>query len=371
MKMQIKDIDFKKCDGLSNWVDFIDSLPPSDREIGDCDWKHSRVYVYEGDKPATLGGMVYLRKRHGNYDGMIIRQELKSFLDRRCIDVQFTEIGDNRISLIAGERHCIIVDSNKDLIPFFCGEPSTEPQAKNLKTVSHYTEATSAIKILTNNIFIAKSLSRYKSEKEFVDSENSRRLCFISCFSTNLAPDDMMWERFADKHRGCKLDFVFKKTFADAFPLISPIKGRDAHEKQYEISSCFHVVEGTIPDVFFTTHYSLAEYTDDLSNRATLQVYDNGSVEDFTIAPYVGRNISRSFEYQNEVRILLRLNSFYREEIPFIQKIEVPFSIDQIDRIVLTIGKNATDSTRRRIEEMLGNSPIIAIQDEGETPCHI
>lgn len=191
------------------------------------------------------------------------------------------------------------------------------------------------------------------------------------CFSTNLAPDDMMWERFADKHRGCKLDFVFKKTFADAFPLISPIKGRDAHEKQYEISSCFHVVEGTIPNVFFTTHYSLAEYTDDLSNRATLQVYDNGSVEDFTIAPYVGRNISKSFEYQNEVRVLLRLNSFYREEIPFIQKIEVPFSIDQIDRIVLTIGKNATDSTRRRIKEELGDSHIITIQNEGETLCHI
>ena len=369
--MQIKDVDFKKCDGLSNWVDFIYSRPPSDYEIGDCDWKRSRVYIYKGDTPATLGGMIYLWKRHGKYDGMIIRQELKSFLDRRCIDVQFTEIGNDRIALIAGERHCIIVDSNKDLIPFFCGEPSTEPQAKNLKYVSHYTEASSAIKILTHNIFIAKTLSRYKSEKEFVASENSRRLCFISCFSTNLAPDDMMWERFADQHRGCKLDFIFKNTFADAFPLIAPVKGRDEYGKQYEISSCFHIAEGTIPNVFFTTHYSLAEYTDDLSNKATLQVYDNGSVEDFTIAPYVGRNVSRGFEYQNEVRILLRLNSFYREEIPFIQKIEIPFSIAQVERIVLTIGKNATDSMRHRIEETLGNSQIISIQNEGENLYHI
>lgn len=369
-RMQIKDIDFQKCDNLVSWIDFINSAP-SECDSSEFDWKHSRVYIYGGDDTATIYGMIFLRKKHGKYDGLIIKQELRTFLDRMCIDVQFTEIDDNKISLTANERHNIIVDSNKTLVPFFCGEPSTEPQAKRIKEVSHYTEANNAIKILQDNIFIGKSLSRYKSEMSFVSSENSRRLYFISCFSTNLESDDSMWERFADKHSGCKIDLVFKRTFADAFPLNYPVKCTDEQGNQHEISSGFNHADGTLPHVFFTTHYSMAQYTDDLSNKATLQVYNSGNVDDFTISPYVGRNVSKSFEYQKEVRILLQLNSFYREEIPFIQKIEIPFSIDQVDRIVLTIGKNATDSMRRRIKEELGDSHIITIQNEGDTLCHI
>ena len=367
--MQIKDVDLQKCNELTRWVDVIHEQVPPD--YTSHTWKHSRVYAYQGEDPTTMCGFILLRERHGPYDGTIIKQDLKTFLNRCCIDIVFTEICEDKISFIATERNNIIVDSNKTLIPFFCGDPSTEPQAKKLTEVSHYTEATSAIKILTDNIFIGKSLSRYKSEMDFVTNENSRRLDFISCFSTNLTPDGLMWERFADKHRGCKIDFVFKHTLADAFPLNCPVKYKDEHGTQYEISSGFNHVDGTLPHVFFTVHYSMAQYTDDLSNKATIQVYDNGSVEDFTISPYVGKNISSSFEYQNEVRIILQLNSFYREEIPFIQKIEIPFSIDQIDRIVLTIGKNATDSMRRRIKEELGNSHIITIQNEGETLCHI
>ena len=362
--MQIKGIDFKTCDSLNNWVDFFRSPPPSDCINGDCDWKHSRIYVYENEDIGSLHGMIILRKRHGEFDGMIIKQELKTFLDRRCIDVQYNEIGERQISFTAVERHCIVVDSHKTLVPCFYGDPSTEPQAKKLKAVSHYTEANKAIKILTNSTFIGKSLSRYNSEGAFVANENSRRLCFISCFSTNLEPEETMWEKFADEHKGCKLDFIFKRTLADAFPLKKAINCEDEQGQPYEISFEFNHVEGTLPHVFFTSHYSLAQYTADLSNKATLQVFDSGSVEDFTISPYVGRNVSSGFEYQSEVRILLQLNSFYREEIPFIQKVEIPFETTEIEQIVLTIGKNATSSARRRIEDSFGNSRLITIQSE-------
>lgn len=365
--MQIKNIDFKRCNNLNNWVDFINSLPPHEYEDSEYDWKNNRVYIYAGENSTTLRGVILLRKKHGKYDGLIIRQELKVFLNRQCIDVKFTEINENKISLIATECHCIIVNSNKNLIPCFCGNSSTEPLAKKLKVVSHYTRANSAIKILTDNIFVGKSLSRYKSEADFVPNENSRRLYFICCFSSNLAPNDLMWDRFADKHKGCKIDFLFKHTLADAFPLNIPVKCKDKHGKQYVISSGFSHADGTLPNVFFTVHYSMAQYTNDLSNKTVLQVYDNGCFDDFTISPYVGRNILSKFEYQNEVRILLQLDSFNRTKIPFIQNIQIPFSTAEIDKIILTIGKNATDSTRNRINNAVGNSPIITIRDERNT----
>ncbi len=352
----------QKCNELTRWVDVIhEQVPPNYTSHA---WKHSRVYAYRGEDPTTMCGFILLRERHGPYDGTIIKQDLKTFLNRCCIDIVFTEIREDKISFIATERNNVIVDSNKTLIPFFCGDPSTEPQAKKLTEVSHYTEATSAIKILTDNIFIGKSLSRYKSEMDFVTNENSRRLDFISCFSTNLTPDGLMWERFADKHRGCKIDFVFKHTLADAFPLNCPVKCKDEHGTQYEISSSFNHVDGTLPHVFFTVHYSLAQYTSDLSNKAILHVCDSGQVEDFTISPYVGRSVNNSFEYQNEVRILLQLNSFYRSEIPHIQKVELPFDLSEIEKIVLTIGKNATDLARQKIENEFGGSPLIMIENE-------
>ena len=258
----------------------------------------------------------------------------------------------------------IIVNSEKTLVPFFCGEPNTEPQAKSLKAVSHYTEVNNAIKILKNNVFIGKSLSRYCSESVFVPTENSRRLYFVSCFSTNLKSEETMWTKFADKHKGCKLDFIFKRTLADAFPLNTTIRCIDAGGNSHEISFGSAHVGDTLPDVFFTVHYSLAQYTSELSNKAILQVCDSGQLEDFTISPYVGRSVKDSFEYQNEVRILLQLNSFRQSEIPYIQKVELPFEPSEIKEIVLTIGKNVTDSARRKIENEFGGAPLIIIENE-------
>lgn len=362
--MQIKGIDFEKCESLYSWVDFINSQPSVHCMNSDRDWEHNRIYIYEGECPMTLYGMILLRKQHGKYDGPIIQQELKNFFNRQCIHVQFTEVDANKLSLIAVERHEIVVDSNKTLVPFFWGKSSMESQAKELKAVSHYTEATNAIKILTKNIFIGKSLSRYKSEIDFVANENSRRLYFICCFSTKLMSDDLMWKNFADKHRGCKIDFVFKHTFADAFPLNGLIKCQDEQGNQYEIPSGFNRIEGSTFPVFFTTHYSMVQYTADRSNKATLQVYDNGGVEDFTISSYVGKDILKNFEYQHEARILLRLNSFHQQIIPFIQKVEIPFLPDEIEQIVLTIGRDATDKTQSRIIDALGNSHNITIKYE-------
>lgn len=176
-----------------------------------------------------------------------------------------------------------------------------------------------------------------------------------------------MWTKFADKHKGCKLDFIFKRTLADAFPLDTTIRCIDAGGSSYKISfgsARSAYAEDTLPNVFFTVHFSLAQYTSDLSNKAILQVCDSGQVEDFTISPYVGRSVKDSFEYQNEVRILLQLNSFHRSEIPYIQKVELPFDPSEMEKIVLTIGKNATDPARQKIENEFGGSPLIMIENE-------
>lgn len=274
------------------------------------------------------------------------------------------------LGILSGIRWCevgkikIIVDSNKTVVPFFWGEPDTEPQAKGLKAVSHYTEINKAIQILKNHVFWAKSLSRYSSESVFVANENSRRLYFVSCFSADLKSTETMWERFANNHKGCKLNFIFKRTLADAFPLGHIIRGVDIDGNLHKVSFGFNHSEGTLPHVFFTVHYSLARYTSDLSNKAILQVCDSGQVEDFTISPYVGRSVKDSFEYQNEVRILLQLNSFHRSEIPYIQKVELPFDPSEMEKIVLTIGKNATDPARQKIENEFGGSPLIMIENE-------
>lgn len=246
----------------------------------------------------------------------------------------------------------IIVDSNTDLFPFFCGKPSTEHEARALKAVGHYTTSKGAIEILSESKILGKSLSRYKSESIFSLNENTRKRMFITCFTSALNSEESMWQAFADAHKGCKIDFFFKNSFYDAFLCTDPIAAFDADGNEYKVAMRIIDAPGVLKHVCFTQHFSLVEYTTDLSNKTDFPIMIDGAEKNFTIAPYVGKSIQARFEYQNEARISMYLGAVDCTEIPFIQKIKIPFTLEEIENIVVTMGSCISDYKKKKLMEL-------------------
>lgn len=360
--MKIKEIDFDKCDTLKGLISFetTDTMPQK-IPFDDRNWTRSKCFTYIDWVNQALHGLVVLKNGHGEYDERFIRQELPGFLNKYGVDVEFKESKKDQIAFVAVEQDGIVVDDGKTLIPidYAFGRAEPEQQARQLKAISHYTDISSTRSILESRAFIAKSLSRYGSEKRFVENENSRRLVFIACFTKNLESNERMWKQFADDHRGCKIDIIFKNSFAKAFPLEQMIVCKCDNGERFLLPPSHLRGKGTNPHVYFTVHFSQPEYEEDATEATTLSICENGCRSDFTVLQCTGKSVLPRFEYQDEVRLLLNLHSCERTRIPYIQKVNVPFEISEIEKIVVTVGQNATEQARERIKSLCANSPKI------------
>lgn len=365
--MEINETDLLECGELKNYLDFImvDTMP-EDIPLEDRKWFRSKAYIRVDQNARTLYGVILMKANFGKYDEAYFRQELSRFFEDGEISIEFEEKKNNQIAFTVTNPDGIVVDDGRTLIPLFKSHLDTGVEAAQLKAVSHYTEIPKAEKILESGLFLAKSLYRYQSEKKFIANENSRKLLFDVCFTKNLENNEKMWECFAKDHRGCKVDFIFKHSLEKAFPSNRTLKCRDDFQKEYKISPTFSLEEDTLP-CGYKVRFAFPEYVDSASESVTPMIYEDGRYWPYSVLQHAGRSISPNYKYQDEVRLLISLHSPERVTIPFIQTIEVPFESSEIEKIVVTVGENASRSAKQKIVALCANSSIYWYRNESET----
>lgn len=343
----------------SDLLELLTFIPVDKIDLKVKQQKKSTLYYSESG--GHIEGFIVLGLRHGICDMSYFKQELKLYGESACFTFEIINESQLQLLFCLTPRNSIVVDTNAELIPFgnVLGNGIDIYDAKKLKSVSHYTTVKSVIKILSNGIFIAKSLSRYTSEKSFYLSENSRRLIFITCFSCNHDNQDDMWRKFADNYKGCKIDLFFSESILEAFKLIKPLKC-------YTSNGELHYIPGGIKKkgnelesscsamVHFSEYFYKAKYTPEFSNKSNLICYDpSQGITNFTIVGETGSYVQSKYKFQDEVRIMLMLHSIIRNEIPFITKVELPFCFDYVNRIVITLGKNISLRNEMKLSNLI------------------
>lgn len=363
-----KCINFEEIEPIAPFLNFIQvaqfnlNIMPTPRE------KSTLYYCYHDD---MMGCLLVIGEKHGFHDMQYFIQEIKTYSERHCCCFVLIDAGLDKNSFAyfkISDRHSIIVDSNVTLIKletFFNGGKDVEQQAKELTSVAHYTDVDSAVGILTSHSFLAKSLNRYKTEKEFSFNENSRRLAFISCFTKDAVNNTQLWvnKNFGNNHKGCKIDLFFKHSLCAAFNSVSPLKCFDEAKNEYYISTLLGDKRSSFPGVCFRMHYKDIDYEKEHGNNVNLQIYDKG-LKDFTIVDTLAKSVLDKFSYQNEMRIVLILEATQPVEIPFIQTVEIPYNIEEIERIAITAGRNVSPAGQEKLAKLKDCCPLVELLSE-------
>lgn len=309
--------------------------------------------LYYSQSGEEINGCIVLAVKHGVHDMNYFKQELNRYSTSNCFIFKIIYGNNSMLLFSLTPRNSIIVDTNAELIPL--GNDLDKYDAKKLKSVSHYTTVKSAIEILSSEMFMAKSLSRYTSERSFALSENSRRLHFITCFSFNQDNKNDMWAKFADKYKGCKMDLFFKKSILEAFRLNKPLKCYTLNGEIYYIPHVAGMKDSGFGSsylnrVYVSEYFYKTKYNAEFSNKSNLTCYDPSmGITNFTIVGETGSYVQSKYEFQEEVRIILMLHAPSKIEIPFLTKVELPFSFECVDSMVVTLGKNISTQNEIRL----------------------
>lgn len=344
--MKILEFDFRSLSEIAEYADIIQvgnissSFPAQNK---------TTLYYHIQEESSKCFGLLVLGLRHSKHDLSYFEEKLCLAFDRACFErIQWNKNKDGLYFEIV-ERRTILVNGANTLISFEHVFNDGSDTAKNIKAVSHYTTTKAAEKIISNQMIKAKSLSRYNSEAGFSYNENSRRLAFYTSFSQNTISSEEMWNRFGDKHGGCKIVFCFSHSFWNAFFPTQPLQAYDQDENEYFISTKRGFANPRcIPDVWTETHFCYAEYSSVPKNNSALEIHETWP-QDFTIVDNIGRWVWSKYDYQQEVRIVLLLSSTKEVEIPFIKEIFLPFRINQMEKVIVTIGNRAKKRQRENI----------------------
>lgn len=319
--------------------------------------QQKKSILYYSQSGEYIKGCIVLACKHGICDMNYFKQELNRCSESVCFSCEIISENNSTLLFSLMPRNSIIVNTNAELIPF--GEGVDKYDAQKLKSVSHYTTVKSAVEILSKGIFLAKSLSRYKSERAFVLSENSRRLHFITCFSFNINDKNDMWERFANNYKGCKIDLFFRKSILEAFMLNRPLKCYTSNGKIYYVAHQAGITDDALDSnhlnvVYFSEYFYRAKYDAEFSNKSNLICYDSSiGITNFTIVGETGSYVQNKYDFQDEARIILMLHSSVRNEIPFITEVELPFCFDYVDSIVVTLGKSVSPQNEIKLSNLI------------------
>ncbi len=252
------------------------------------------------------------------------------------------------------------VDSNYQLIPYW-GNATNEETICNLKEITHFTKSiSSAISIIKGQQIRAKVLDAYNTEKGFCPDDNHRKCVFVSCF-TEFVKDyrEKLWD-FADKHKGCKIDFTFNRALKQGFPLNNTVVIETALGKQFFVDR----LPKMVGDIAFVPHYSSQAYEDKVSNKSVISV--KGEKHSFVDTRAVGHYVQSKFQYQAEIRISLHLLASSETIIPEMRYAYIPIDFSEIEEITVIYGCNANRSQLDDLYALQKTVPQLRIYSENE-----
>lgn len=328
--------------------------------------QYSTLYYCPDTQCSKYHCAIYLGEEHGEHDMVCFKQFIKILAERQSFTTISLKDCENIWVFDLRYKDTITVDSTKTLI-----ELGVKPKdASNLVCISHYTRIKNAIEILTNCGFYAKSLLHYGSEAKFNNSSEQKKTVFLASFTKEMNDVEEMWQNFGDNNKGCKIEFYFEQGLKDTFTptrplmccngknLVGFIESKELRVKNYQEKA------NIMPDIFAELNFQLVDYEGLEENKSSMFITNENM--DYAIVNQIGNSVRKSYSIQDEVRIKILLQSFYEKEIPFFDRIFLPYDIKKIKKIIVKIGKKAKTGNLDNIKRLADNKKIFIYTNDKE-----